>query len=93
MKTWKTIGMVGLLLASVLWSGSVQAKRFDKHAYLTKCNKQVTNPYYGTQPCNGSQPYYGTQPSYRHHHKSRWVAERERERAWREQERLHAWRR
>jgi hypothetical protein len=87
MKTWKTIGIVGLLLAGVLWSGSAQAKRFDKHAYLTKCNKQVTNPYCGTQP------YYGPQPVYRHHHKPRWVVERERQRAWREQERLNAWRR
>ncbi len=45
MKTWKIVGITGLMLASLLWSGAAQAKRFDKHS--PNCHNQVTYQPYG----------------------------------------------
>ena len=50
MKTWKIVGITGLMLVSLLWSGVAQAKRFDKHSYQTQCQNQVNYPPYGHHP-------------------------------------------
>ena len=40
MKTWKIVGITGVLLASLLISGAAQARRFDNHSSYNRCQNQ-----------------------------------------------------
>jgi hypothetical protein len=52
MKTWKIVGITGLLLAGLLFSGAAQARRFDNHSYYNRCGntKNYSNNGYHHQP-------------------------------------------
>ncbi len=51
MKTWKIVGITGLLLAGLLFSGTAQARRFDNHSYNRYHNqKRYSNQGYHHQP-------------------------------------------
>ena len=40
MQTWKTIGISGLMLASVFWSGVVQAKHYNSNIEQQEAEQQ-----------------------------------------------------
>jgi hypothetical protein len=40
MKTWKIVGITGLLLAALMWSGTAQARRYDNHSSFRGCQNQ-----------------------------------------------------
>jgi hypothetical protein len=64
MKTWKIVGITGLLLTGLLWSGVAQARRFDHRPQYNGCQNQgnyYNNGYHHQPHRAGAQG-----PEFRH---------------------------
>ena len=79
MKTWKIVGITGLMLASLLWSGAAQARRFDNHSYQqAPCQNHVNYAPYGHRPDprwvaeRQRERLWHERQQQRHHHEQRY---------------------